>query len=111
MLYNDIRICNRHSADITARVLVAGRTEQRYGETFMIMRKFDITPKIGDMKTNAEGLFPDIELTRLANELINSNWRAFFDVMIGEVKAIWEPVLLENANSFFSVVPYRKMFL
>lgn len=90
---------------------MAGRTEQRDGETFMIMRKFDLTPKIGDLKTNAEGLFPDIGLNALANELINSNWRAFFDAMINEVKAIWEPVLLEHANSFFSVVPYRTMFL
>lgn len=90
---------------------MAGQTEVRNGETYMILKKFDLLPKVAQMKTHVEGLFPDAGLTLLAEELINNNWRAFFDVMIDEVKNIYNPVLLENANSFFNVVPYSKMFL
>lgn len=96
---------------ITATIKVAGRLEERNGETYMIMRKFDFHPNMEDLKINAEGLFPDPALTQVANELINSNWRAFHDVMIDEAKPIFEPVLLELANSFFKVIPFRKMFL
>lgn len=97
--------------DVAATIKVTGEAEERNGETYMTIRKFDLKPTLGDLKTHVEGLFPDPGLTQIAVDLINNNWRAMFDVMIDEAKTMWEPFLLENANSFFSVVPLRKMFL
>lgn len=98
--------------DITTRITLAGRTEVRNGETYMVLRKFDFVPVvIGDMKVNVEGLFPDTGLTLLANELINQNWRVMFDVTMDEVRRVLEPFFLEPSNSFLTTVPFRKLFL
>lgn len=90
---------------------MAGRTEVRNGETYMIMRKFGGSIEFGDIKTNMEGIFPDPALNQLANELINNNWRAMVAVMMDQLQVVLEPFFLDMVNSFFSVIPVRKMFL
>lgn len=77
----------------------------------MIMRKIDLKPEIGKLTTNFDGLFPDPALNQVAVELVNNNWQAMYKVMVDQAKEIWEPFMLQQANAFFSVISYDKMFV
>lgn len=98
------------AVDVTATITVAGSTEDRDGQSYMIMRQFDLKPEIGKLTTNFDGLFREPELNQVAVELVNNNWQAMYKVMVDQAKNIWEPFLLQQANAFFSVISYDKMF-
>lgn len=77
----------------------------------MILRKFHAVPTVGNARLSFEGLFPDPSLDQIASELFNNNLVALFDATRSEMSTMIEPFLLKETNSFFSVVPYKKMFL
>lgn len=98
------------SENNSATLRVAGRTEVRNGETYMIMRKFNASPKIGNPRMYVDGLFPDPALDQIATQLFNNNVEVLLNATMNEMVAIMEPQLLREVNKFFTVIPYRNMF-
>lgn len=52
------------SDDVTATWKIEGATEERDGETYMRIKHFRVSPKVGDMKIYASGLIPDEGLSK-----------------------------------------------
>lgn len=53
-------------ADINVLTKVAGIFEERNGEVYLRVKRFDMAPtSIGSMKVHFSGLFPDEELSKL----------------------------------------------
>lgn len=77
-----------------------------HGKTYMKIKSFNVVPKIKSMKFYATGLFPDPDLTQLAVEFLNQNWRFLLEQFFPITKRAWEPIVLEVANRIFDQIPY-----
>jgi len=99
---------NISASDITVITKVAGTFEERDGEQYLRVKKFDMAPSsIGNMKVHFTGLFPDEELTRVSNEFVNQYWPVLYKEMIQETREIWEPIFIREANKMTLSVPFR----
>lgn len=47
---------------------------------------------------------------QFANNFLNDNWRLLRDEMVGRMNDQWEPLVRGLANSFFSQVPWNKLY-
>lgn len=78
----------------------------------MKLRKIALVDqKVGNLKVNFDGLFPDPELNQVTMESINNNWRVFYDASAKEIWAIITDRLLVAISLPFDRIPFRKMFL
>lgn len=62
-----------------------------------------------DFKADITGLLPDPDVNAFVLEFINQNWRSLSGILIGQTKAIWEPLHLDIINILFKKVPFRQL--
>lgn len=88
---------------------MSGVIETRAGEDYMIIKSFDMRPKIKNMKVYATGLFPDPDVNQFAVEFLNHNWEILFEQMYPYTRQVWEPVMVGAINKIFGRVPFRRL--
>lgn len=95
--------------DVASTHKMSGIFEDRNGERYLRLNKFDADPNIGNMKIYATGIFPDPELNRIALDFVNQYWPFMYREMLPDTKDVWEPMMIAQANAFLLRVPLRKM--
>ena len=90
---------------------MAGQLQERDGEQYIVWNKLIWKPKMKQYRSDISGLIPDPNLNKLIVELINNSWPVMSDTILDNARGIYEPLLLKELNSFFKVVPFRKLFL
>lgn len=84
--------------------------EDRNGEKYMQILRFDNKPKIKSIKVNATGLIKDPVLNDLVLRILNDNWDLLYDKIIVQTRKNWHPIALRAMNRVVGRVPFRKLF-
>ncbi|KAG7310729.1 hypothetical protein JYU34_003537 [Plutella xylostella] len=114
--YNSLRVNATGGFNTTMRDLVYtwkldGKPLKRDGETFVKIHSFYMRPDVGDLQAYASDIFPDNpQLTELANQITNQNWRIMYRELLPYAQANWNLTGVKIANKIFLKVPYDQLF-
>lgn len=97
------------SEKVSAVWKMDGIVEERNGEKYVKIVKFDTRPKMKSAKIYATGLLPDPDLNELAIQFVNQVWDRLYEQMFPQTRQIWEPIFLNSINKIFGRVPFRRL--
>jgi len=112
--FNGLKVKSKGYFNVTATdVNLTSKTEGKIitvnGKEYVNLTRFDVTPRFGDLKVFATGIFPDPELNRVTLEFVNQYWPFMVREIMPQAKKTIEPIMIKEANKFLLHVPIRKM--
>ncbi|XP_055713668.1 uncharacterized protein LOC129808032 [Phlebotomus papatasi] len=90
---------------------IRAKAEERDGETYMRVFKFEMIPNVKSVRTFIENLVPDPTLNLVVLELINEYWNIHHNEILLESGQFYEPLLSQVANGILLNIPVRKLLL
>ncbi|SPP85743.1 uncharacterized protein LOC117587993 [Drosophila guanche] len=91
--------------DVEVAIQTEGELYKKDGHRFLRLSNIDTSPKIGDLKIKANGIFADPELDELALNFANQYWRDIYGIMLPETRQFWQPLMLRMFNEALELVP------
>ncbi|GAB0089397.1 hypothetical protein DMENIID0001_039290 [Sergentomyia squamirostris] len=88
---------------------IRAKAEERDGEMYMRVFKFEMIPNVKSVRTFIENLVPDPTLNLVVLELINEYWNIHHNEILLESGQFYEPLLSGIANSILLNIPMRKL--
>ncbi|XP_026465613.1 uncharacterized protein LOC113368282 [Ctenocephalides felis] len=95
--------------DVTVTWKIEGATEERDGETYMRIKHFRVSPKVGDMKIYASGLIPDEGLNNAAVAFMNQYWQPAFQALLPYAEEHGDQIMTNFVNEMFLRIPFNKL--
>lgn len=102
---------NTTMTDLVYTWKLEGKPEVKNGTTYIKIDSFYMRPDVGGFKSYISNVVPDNpELTNVANEFANRNWRILYREMLPYAQANWNKIGTRVANKIFLKIPYDQLF-